>query len=147
MIPATVEQVESYAFGGCENLRKLTIEGDLSRVADWAEDAFTGCPCEESYLTLRRQALRRSRAQRAWRVPVRDVEELMHDPELSGLAKQIEASLGPRARFMLRSGDNSEIRILVEAPNEEKCLLAMLRFTRAAEKKGVLTGPVEEEEL
>ncbi len=147
VIPATVEQVESYAFGGCENLRKLTIEGDLSRVADWAEDAFTGCPCEESYLTLRRQALRRSRAQRAWRVPVRDVEELMHDPELSGLAKQIEASLGPRARFMLRSGDNSEIRILVEAPNEEKCLLAMLRFTRAAEKKGVLTGPVEEEEL
>ncbi|MBQ7057934.1 MAG: hypothetical protein IJM83_01325 [Firmicutes bacterium] len=35
----------------------------------------------------------------------------------------------------------------VEAPNEAKCLLAMLRFTRAAEKKGYLSGPVEEEEL
>lgn len=147
VIPASVEQVESCAFGGCENLQKLAIEGDLSRVADWAEDAFRGCPCEESYLTLRRQALHRSRTQRAWRVPVRDAEELMHDPELFGLAGQIEASLGSRARFMLRPGGHSEIRILVEAPSEEKCLLAMLRFTRAAEKKRVLTGPAEEEEL
>lgn len=146
-IPASVEQVESYAFGDCVNLRKLAIEGDLSRVADWAEDAFTGCPCEESYLTMRRQALRRSRAQRSWRVPVRDVETVMHDPELYGLAKQIEASLGRHARFMLRAGDFSEIRILVEAPSEEKCLLAMLRFTQAAKKKGYLVGSAEEEEL
>ena len=85
--------------------------------------------------------------QRVWRVPVRDAEAMMHAPELYSLAKQIETSLGHRARFMLRPGDLSEIRILVEAPNEQKCLLAMLRFTRAAERKRYLTGTVEEEEL
>ena len=78
---------------------------------------------------------------------MRDVEAMRHDPELYSLAKQIETSLGHRARFMLRPGDLSEIRILVEAPNEQKCLLAMLRFTRAAERKRYLTGTVEEEEL
>lgn len=86
-------------------------------------------------------------AQRIWRVPVQDVEAMMHDPGLYSLAKQIENSLGHRARFMLRPGDLSEIRILVEAPNEQKCLLAMLRFIRAADRKRYLTGTVEEEEL
>lgn len=85
--------------------------------------------------------------QRVWRVPVRDVDAMMHDPELFNVAKQIETSLGHRARFMIRPGDLSEIRILVEAPNEQKCLLAMLRFIRAAERKRYLTGLVEEEEL
>jgi hypothetical protein len=85
--------------------------------------------------------------QRVWRVPVWDVEAMMQDPDLFNVAKQIETSLGHRARFMLRPGDLSEIRILVEAPNEQKCLLAMLRFTRAAERKRYLTGTVEEEEL
>lgn len=85
--------------------------------------------------------------QRIWRVPVRDVEGIMHDPDLFNVAQQIEASLGYRARFMLRPGDMSEIRILVEAPNEQKCLLAMLRFTQTARGKRYLTGSVEEEEF
>ena len=121
-----------------------------SQVYQWVrhyEECGEGCPFEEIHPPMSCQALRRSGVQRVWRVPVRDVEELMHDSDLYGLAKQIEASLGSHARFMLRPGDPSEIRILVEAPNEEKCLLAMLRFTWAAEKKGILTGQAVEEEL
>jgi hypothetical protein len=53
VIPAFVKQVESFAFGCCENLKNLTIEGDLSRVANWAEDAFDGCGCEGYYKQLR----------------------------------------------------------------------------------------------
>ena len=70
---------------------------------------------------------------------MRAAEAMMHDPDLYRLAKQIEASMGSGTRFMLR--------ILIEAPNEEKCLLAMLRFTQAARRKKYLVGPVEEEEL
>ena len=89
----------------------------------------------------------KKRTQRIWSVPLKDVEAIMHDSDLFILASKIENSLGDHARFMLRPDDLSKIRILVEAPNKEKCLLAMLRFTRAAEKKGYLSGPVEEEEL
>ena len=53
VIPAFVKQVESFAFGCCENLKNLTIEGDLSRVANWAEDAFDGCGCEGYYKQLK----------------------------------------------------------------------------------------------
>ena len=52
-IPASVTDIESGAFRDCIGLREV-IEGDLSRTANWAEDAFTGCPCEELYLNLRR---------------------------------------------------------------------------------------------
>ena len=52
-IPASVEEVQAWAFGCCTNLKKLVIEGDLSRVANWAQDAFDGCACEEKYLRLR----------------------------------------------------------------------------------------------
>ena len=90
----------------------------------------------------------RNSAQRIWRIQVRDAEAMMHDPDLYRLAKQIEASMGSGTRFMLRRADDAaEIRILIEAPNEEKCLLAMLRFTQAARRKKYLVGPVEEEEL
>ena len=148
VIPSSVEEVDARAFENSTNLRELVIEGDPARVADWAENAFDGCPCEEYYKSLRRQAiLHKASVQRCWRVPVRDMEVMLHDPELFGLSKQIEASLGRHARFMLRRGDHSEIRILVEAPSEEKCLLAMLRFTQAAKKKGYLVGSAEEEEL
>ena len=53
VIPDHVRQVESFAFGCCDFLKDLVIEGDLSRVADWAEDAFDGCPCEAYYKQLR----------------------------------------------------------------------------------------------
>lgn len=146
VIPAWVERVESSAFGSCANLRELAVEGDPRRLADWSEDAFAGCPCEEYYRTLRKAALScGGHAQRMWKARVRDVEEILHDPELFELARQIEAFLGHGARMMLRPGAPSEIRILVEAREEEKCLPAMLRLTKAAEKKGFLTGPVEEE--
>ena len=52
-IPASVKEVQAWAFGCCTNLKKLVIEGDLSRVADWAQDAFDGCACKEEYLRLR----------------------------------------------------------------------------------------------
>ncbi len=52
-IPASVKEVRTWAFGSCKNLKKLVIEGDLSRVLNWAEDAFEGCACEETYLCLR----------------------------------------------------------------------------------------------
>jgi hypothetical protein len=52
-IPASVKEVQSWAFGCCTNLKNLVIEGDLSRVANWAPDAFDGCACEEQYLRLR----------------------------------------------------------------------------------------------
>lgn len=51
-IPASVKEVQSWAFGCCTNLKNLVIEGDLSRVANWARDAFEGCACEEKYLCL-----------------------------------------------------------------------------------------------
>ena len=57
VIPDHVKQVESFAFGCCEFLKNLIIEGDLSRVANWAEDAFDGCPCEEYYKQLREQGV------------------------------------------------------------------------------------------
>ena len=84
---------------------------------------------------------------RCWTAAVRDVDAMMHDPELFQLAKEIESGLGRRSRFMLRQTESSQIRILVEARTREKCLLAMLRFVRAAERKRYLAGPVEEEEL
>ena len=52
-IPASVKDVQTWAFGCCTNLKNLVIEGDLSRVANWAEDAFEACACEEKYLRLR----------------------------------------------------------------------------------------------
>ena len=52
-IPASVKDVQTWAFGCCTNLKDLVIEGDLSRVANWAEDAFDACACEEQYLRLR----------------------------------------------------------------------------------------------
>ena len=52
-IPSSVKDVQTWAFGSCTNLKDLVIEGDLSRVANWAKDAFEGCACEESYLRLR----------------------------------------------------------------------------------------------
>ena len=52
-IPASVKMIQTWAFGSCTNLKNLVIEGDLSRVANWAQDAFEGCACEEQYLRLR----------------------------------------------------------------------------------------------
>ncbi len=52
-IPASVKEVKTWAFGCCTKLKKLEIEGDLSRLANWAQDAFESCPCEEKYLRLR----------------------------------------------------------------------------------------------
>ena len=52
-IPASVKEVRTWAFGCCTNLKNLVIEGDLSRVANWAPDAFDACACEEQYLRLR----------------------------------------------------------------------------------------------
>ena len=52
-IPASVKEVGAWAFGSCTNLKELVIEGDLSRVAEWAPDAFEACACEEEYLRLR----------------------------------------------------------------------------------------------
>ena len=52
-IPASVKEVQTWAFGCCTNLKNLVIEGDLSRVTNWAPDAFDACTCEEQYLRLR----------------------------------------------------------------------------------------------
>lgn len=52
-IPASVKEVQAWAFGLCTNLKNLVIEGDPSRVVNWARDAFEGCACEEEYLRLR----------------------------------------------------------------------------------------------
>ena len=52
-IPASVKEVQTWAFGCCTNLKNLVIEGDLSRVANWAQDAFDCCACEEEYMRLR----------------------------------------------------------------------------------------------
>jgi len=56
VIPASVRMVEDRAFQYCDKLTDLVIEGDLSRVASWHEDAFQECPCEAEYLNLRRRA-------------------------------------------------------------------------------------------
>ena len=53
VIPDHVKMVETFAFGCCDNLKELVIEGDISRVADWAEDAFDGCACEDYYKQIR----------------------------------------------------------------------------------------------
>ena len=52
-IPSSVQEVRAWAFGSCSNLKNLVIEGNLTRVANWAADAFEGCACEEYYLSLR----------------------------------------------------------------------------------------------
>ena len=54
-----MKMVESFAFGDCDNLKELVIEGDLSRVADWAEDAFDGCACEDYYKQIRNTYLQK----------------------------------------------------------------------------------------
>ena len=59
VIPGHVKMVESFAFGDCDNLKELVIEGDLSRVADWAEDAFDGCACEDYYKQIRNTYLQK----------------------------------------------------------------------------------------
>ncbi len=53
VIPASVRHVGRHAFYNCTSLTNLMIEGDLSRVADWDEDAFEGCPCEGCYMLHR----------------------------------------------------------------------------------------------
>ena len=52
-IPASVKEVQTWAFGCCTNLKNLVIEGDLSRVKNWAQDAFACCACEKQFLRLR----------------------------------------------------------------------------------------------
>lgn len=54
-IPASVKEVQTWAFGCCTNLKNLVIEGDPSRVTNWAPDAFDACACEEEYLRLRNE--------------------------------------------------------------------------------------------
>ena len=56
VIPVGVASVESEAFQGCTSLHDLVIEGDPVRTLLWAEDAFSGCPCEETYLQIRASA-------------------------------------------------------------------------------------------
>ncbi len=92
-------------------------------------------------------AVHETPVQRCWKLPVWDADALLHDPGLFRAAKEIETGLGYRGRLMIRRENASRIRILVEARTGEKCLLAMLRFVRAAEKKKYVTGPAEEEEL
>ncbi|MBR0085025.1 MAG: leucine-rich repeat protein [Lachnospiraceae bacterium] len=53
VIPEHVQKVGFRAFHNCVNLKELVIEGDLSRVAGWDEDAFEGCPCEGYYKRIR----------------------------------------------------------------------------------------------
>ena len=60
-IPASVKEVQSWAFGICTNLKDLVIEGDLSRAADWPADIFEGCACEEYYLRLRNAGIEAKR--------------------------------------------------------------------------------------
>ncbi len=60
VIPDYVKRVGSFAFGCCSTLENLVIEGDLSRVAGWAEDAFDGCACEEYYKRLRDEYRRKA---------------------------------------------------------------------------------------
>ena len=69
VIPATVRMVESCAFACCNKLTDLVIEGDLSRVASWHEDAFEDCACESEYLTLRRKAAESDNARRRQSAP------------------------------------------------------------------------------
>ena len=56
VLPSGVAEVEQCAFAWNPALGELVIEGDISRIAGWAADAFDGCPCEEEYLELRRKA-------------------------------------------------------------------------------------------
>ena len=56
VVPARVTEVESDAFQGCTSLRDLVIDGDPARTLLWAEDAFSGCPCEKAYLQIRASA-------------------------------------------------------------------------------------------
>lgn len=53
VVPANVTEVESDAFQGCTSLHDLVIDGDPARTLLWAEDAFSGCPCEKAYLQIR----------------------------------------------------------------------------------------------
>lgn len=57
VLSAGVTEVEQCAFAWNPALRELQIEGEISRIASWADDAFERCPCEEQYLELRRKAL------------------------------------------------------------------------------------------
>ena len=56
VLPANVSEVGGCAFAWNSTLSELVIEGDISRIAGWAADAFDGCPCEEEYLEMRRKA-------------------------------------------------------------------------------------------
>lgn len=55
LLSAGVIEVGQYAFAWNWRLCELVIEGDISRVADWAADAFDSCPCEKEYLEQRRK--------------------------------------------------------------------------------------------
>ena len=57
IIPEHIEKVAFRAFGGCKNLKDLHIEGDLSRLSGWSEEAFEDCVCEEYYKKVRYSAL------------------------------------------------------------------------------------------
>ena len=56
VLHAGVREVGQHAFAWNRGLCELVIEGDASRIASWAADAFEDCPCEEEYLELRRKA-------------------------------------------------------------------------------------------
>lgn len=57
VLSAGVTEVGQCAFAWNSMLSELVIEGEASRIATWAADAFEGCPCEEEYLARRRSAL------------------------------------------------------------------------------------------
>lgn len=56
VLPVGVREVGQHAFAWNRGLCELVIEGDISRIAGWAADAFEDCPCEEEYLELLRMA-------------------------------------------------------------------------------------------
>ena len=56
VLPPGMSEVGQCSFAWNRALRELVIEGDVSRIAGWAADAFDGCPCEAEYLELRRKA-------------------------------------------------------------------------------------------
>lgn len=53
VLSAGVAEVGQCAFAWNSILGELVIEGEASRIAKWAADAFDGCPCEEAYLERR----------------------------------------------------------------------------------------------
>ena len=76
-------------------------------------------------------------------IQIRDISDFQADQDVMRTFREIDESLGDKARIMLRfSGMLPSVRIMVEAPTEALCQQSLDRFVGVIQEKGHYVGRV-----